>query len=77
MLLLVLALQTAVPAPPATPPSPAVDASAKRICKSEGETYSRISRKRVCRTAAEWEEISRDMQRQARAGTNDRIHDRP
>lgn len=74
MLLLVLVLQTAVPA---APPSPAVDASAKRICKSEGETYSRISRKRVCRTAAEWEEISRDMQRQARAGTNDRIHDRP
>lgn len=74
MILLLLAVQTAALSPA---PQPSPVAGARRICKSEGETYSRLVRKRVCRTAAEWDEIARDMQRQARAGTNDRIHDRP
>lgn len=35
--------------------APAKAAKEKKICKTaEGETYSRV-RKKVCRTAAEWE----------------------
>lgn len=32
----------------------------KKICKYEGATTSRISRKRVCKTAEEWETATHD-----------------
>jgi predicted lipoprotein len=55
----------------ATTPSPAPAAAAeatdsdanKEICKAQTSTGSRLAKKKVCRTKAEWDEINR-IQRQ-------------
>lgn len=73
MLFLVLALQAAAPAPA---PQPSPVAAQKKICRSEDDTSSRIVTRRVCRTAAEWNALSRDTQRQVRNALVDRTHDR-
>jgi hypothetical protein len=39
---------------------PAKAPKEKKICKGDVESNSRIARKRVCRTKAEWESMSKD-----------------
>jgi hypothetical protein len=47
-----------VPAPqPATAPA-ARPVKDKKVCKAEEETGSRLGRKTICRTQAEWDELS-------------------
>lgn len=60
MLSLVLLLQAATAAPPAPPVPPATD---KRICRTFTETGSRLAKKRICMTKAEWDEEQRETQR--------------
>ena len=48
---------TAQPVPATNGSAPA--AATKRVCRTEQEIHSRIPR-RICRTQAEWDEISRD-----------------
>lgn len=38
----------------------------KKICKSEAPTGSRLSRRKVCRTAAEWDAIQKQAVQDAR-----------
>ena len=37
----------------------------KKICRTEGDSTSRIAAKRICRTKAEWEQGSSESQRDA------------
>jgi hypothetical protein len=37
----------------------------KKICRTEGDSTSRIAAKRICRTKAEWEGRSSETQRDA------------
>lgn len=46
----------ALAADPAKPEAP----KEKKICKYEGDTTTRISRKRVCKTQEEWDSATRD-----------------
>ncbi|HEX6660841.1 MAG TPA: hypothetical protein VF067_03100 [Sphingomicrobium sp.] len=41
----------------APPTQSAAPAKAKLICETQSETGSRLDRKRVCHTAAEWQQI--------------------
>ena len=49
------AAQAPAPQPAAPAAKPAKD---KRVCKATEETGSRLGRKTICRTQAEWDEIS-------------------
>lgn len=37
----------------------------KKICRTEGDSTSRIAARRICRTKAEWEQRSGETQRDA------------
>ncbi|MFL9840066.1 hypothetical protein ABS767_03740 [Sphingomonas sp. ST-64] len=44
----------------------AAPAKPKKICKAEAATGTRLSRRKVCRTAAEWEAIQKQAVQDAR-----------
>jgi hypothetical protein len=46
-------------APSGTGAAPALDDSAKMVCRSESDVSSRLRRRRVCVTQAEWDEQRR------------------
>jgi len=57
-----LAAQTAVPtATPEATPQPAPPQE-RRICRTVRETSTRMSNRRVCRTASEWRALDGDHQ---------------
>jgi Ni/Co efflux regulator RcnB len=54
---------TTPPPAPAVAAEPADPDANKEICKAQTSTGSRLAKKKVCRTKAEWDEINR-IQRQ-------------
>jgi len=49
-----------MPPSPVRPASRVAGATDKMICKTEGEIGTRLTRSRVCHTAAEWAEMRRE-----------------
>ena len=67
MFTLIAALSLAsITAQDSTQSTPAAPASERRICRNEESTSSRLGTRRVCRTAAEWEALTRNTDRDLR-----------